>query len=77
MQEKQDAAADAGTAVSTTVSTTVSTEAELARCYDSRHTEQLNYIVWRGKHIQQLEACTQSLGEATHALVHRRCRDAD
>lgn len=44
---------------------------ERQRCLDARHKEQLEYIEWRGKHIQQLEACTASLGEATRALVHR------
>ena len=41
------------------------------RCLDARHKEQLDYLMWRGKHAQQLEACTASLGEATRALVHR------
>lgn len=44
---------------------------DLKKCLDTRVTEQLNYVKWRGKHDQQLEACTAALGEATHALAHR------
>lgn len=44
------------------------------RCLEGRHKEQLDYLMWRGKHTQQLEACTASLGEATRALVHRAGR---
>jgi hypothetical protein len=42
-----------------------------SECIDDRRREQTDYLIWRGKHIQQLEACTSSLGEATHALVRR------
>ena len=44
----------------------------LQACTDGRLADSLNYIKWRGKHIVQLEACTDSLGEATRALTHRK-----
>lgn len=40
-------------------------------CLDRIHEQQMDYIRWRGKHVQQLEACTAALVEATHALVNR------
>jgi hypothetical protein len=43
----------------------------LKECADARIAGQLDYIKWRGKHVQQLEACTAALGEAAHALVRR------
>jgi hypothetical protein len=60
----------AATQTAATSTPELSANDDWQKCLDARHKEQADYIVWRGKHVQQLEACTASLGEATRALIH-------